>query len=410
MKKVFISSTYIDLKDYREAVQKTVKELELYDISMERFGARDNRPKEECLELIEKETDLFIGIYAYRYGYIVEGDNESILEHEYNKAKYCNIPCLFYLIDENSEWLPSNIDTGEKREKLMKLKEKLMKEKIVARFTTIDDLAKSVSNSVSRHLLKIKSIPALQGLYHQPSPGWAPPEKNAYRYKIVAFDFDGTLLRGPGFEFSWEILWEGLKYSKSIRSELKREYRSHLVKDNSKKARIEAYDNWCNKTTEYFKERKLTMGKLRELIEPLQLAQNCRAALKKLKEEGFVTAIISGGINIFLEEKFPDYKDYFDFVFINELIFDNQGNLQSVVSSAFDFQGKAEALDLICEKTNCSEKETVFVGDHFNDETIMLRVDRAIAFPANDDIASDVSHFAVKENDLNMILPYVLIE
>src|SRR6185436_15892158 len=99
-----------------------------------------------------------------------------------------------------------------------------------------------------------------------------------------------------------------------------------------------------------------------ELCEPLALTQRCRETLVKLREEGVVTAIISGGINTFLEDKFPDFREYVDFAFINELIFDasDPGLLQGVRATAYDFQGKADALDLICEKAGCSPAEAVF--------------------------------------------------
>jgi len=85
-KRVFVSSTSVDLGEYRKRVQDAIKQLGAIDISMENFGARDERPKEECLRIIREESDLFVGIYAHRYGFIPKSDAKSITEQEYDEA------------------------------------------------------------------------------------------------------------------------------------------------------------------------------------------------------------------------------------------------------------------------------------------------------------------------------------
>ena len=55
--RIFVSSTYEDLKEYREAVTKGIRELGAIDVAMEHLGARDERPKEESLRLVREESD-----------------------------------------------------------------------------------------------------------------------------------------------------------------------------------------------------------------------------------------------------------------------------------------------------------------------------------------------------------------
>ena len=69
------------------------------------MGARDKKPTKACLDLMGK-CDLFIGIYAWRYGRIPEGSDISITEQEYQYAKKLKIPCLCYFIDEDYPWNP----------------------------------------------------------------------------------------------------------------------------------------------------------------------------------------------------------------------------------------------------------------------------------------------------------------
>jgi phosphoserine phosphatase len=125
---------------------------------------------------------------------------------------------------------------------------------------------------------------------------------------------------------------------------------------------------------------------------------------------GLNTAIISGGINTFLEDVFPDYSDYVDFVFMNEFKFTATGALTGVRATAFDFLGKAEALELVCDRVGCTPEEAAFVGDHFNDEEIMLRVNKAIAYPPHDKVVQDTSDELITEDNLMTILPHVLVE
>ncbi len=92
------SSTFTDLKDYREAVCNRIRKLGAIDVSMENFGSRDERPKDECLKLV-RESDTFVGIYAHRYGFIPDGDSISLTEAEYDAATIANVPRFIYLVD-----------------------------------------------------------------------------------------------------------------------------------------------------------------------------------------------------------------------------------------------------------------------------------------------------------------------
>ncbi len=149
-KRIFVSSTFIDLQEFREAVQDAIRQLGAADISMEHFGARDNRPKDECVKLIKEESDVFVGIYAHRYGHVPKGDKVSILEAEYDAATASGIKRLIYLIDETIAWPPAHIDKARAATKLRKFKEKLKAAHICESFTNKDDLAASVVADLGR--------------------------------------------------------------------------------------------------------------------------------------------------------------------------------------------------------------------------------------------------------------------
>ena len=135
--------------------------------------------------------------------------------------------------------------------------------------------------------------------------------------------------------------------------------------------RIAAYQKWCQKACDHFKSRGLTRSRIKDCWEPRGLTRNCLEALDELHSKGLVVAIISRGIHKFVGDKFPSFRDYFDFVQINEQLLSDSGALAGVRPTSHDFQGRAEALDLLCKQVGCNSAETVFVGDHFNDEAIM---------------------------------------
>ena len=84
--KVFVSSTYEDLKSYRAAVRRAIERLGHQPIMMEDFVSSSKPPKKECLDRV-RDADILVGIYANRYGFIPRGDNNSITEQEYRFAK-----------------------------------------------------------------------------------------------------------------------------------------------------------------------------------------------------------------------------------------------------------------------------------------------------------------------------------
>lgn len=156
-KKVFISSTFADLSEYRESVRKGLRQLGLEDISMENFGARDERPKEECIKVIREEADFFVGIYAHRYGFIPDGNSISITQSEYMAAEQAGIPKLIYVIDDEYAWSPILIDDGELKAKLLQFKKELYSKHICKTFTNQDNLNASVLADIGRTLAIVKA-------------------------------------------------------------------------------------------------------------------------------------------------------------------------------------------------------------------------------------------------------------
>ena len=64
--RVYISSTFQDLEDYRKAVYQLLSKLApVKVIAMEDYVAADQRPTDKCLSDVES-CDIYVGIIAWR--------------------------------------------------------------------------------------------------------------------------------------------------------------------------------------------------------------------------------------------------------------------------------------------------------------------------------------------------------
>jgi hypothetical protein len=96
--RVFLSSTYEDLVDEREAVYRTLKEQGHDVVRMEDFGSRDDAPLETCLAAVES-CEAYILLLGSRYGTIEPTYNLSYTHIEYERARELGIWVLAYVRD-----------------------------------------------------------------------------------------------------------------------------------------------------------------------------------------------------------------------------------------------------------------------------------------------------------------------
>ncbi len=150
MAKIYISSTYGDLKDFREEAYRALRQLRHDVVAMEDYVASDQRPLDVCLADVAA-CDIYVGILAWRYGFIPPKDNperRSITELEFRRAAASGKTCLIFLMHEDVPWPPSLMEKGEGGEKLQQLRAELMDKYSVDFFRNKDDLARRVSAAV----------------------------------------------------------------------------------------------------------------------------------------------------------------------------------------------------------------------------------------------------------------------
>src|SRR5207248_2632605 len=108
---VFISSTYEDLKAYREAAVHVCQRLGLRPINMENFGPDDDNGVTVSHRKID-EADLYIGIFAHRYGYVPRSSTKSVTQMEYERATARGIQRLIWRVMDRYPWDPTQVEDG----------------------------------------------------------------------------------------------------------------------------------------------------------------------------------------------------------------------------------------------------------------------------------------------------------
>lgn len=167
MAKIYISSTYVDLQEYRETVRRVLRRMSHEDVAMEYYIAEDKRPVDKCLEDVAS-CDLYIGIIAWRYGWVPDEDNPehlSITEMEYRQAVLTNRPCLVFLLSDEAPWPLKFIDRD--RAAIERFRNDLSgRHSSGPHFKTPDDLGRLIAEAIHKWE-KSRSLTALNSSRHK---------------------------------------------------------------------------------------------------------------------------------------------------------------------------------------------------------------------------------------------------
>ena len=174
--KVYVSSTFVDLQDYRSAAIRILRQLGHDVVAMEDYVADSAIPLEKVLEDVSA-CDAYVGIFAWRYGYVPGAptpedpaplvppgvvlpmvDNAiygqvSITEWEFLQATTdTNRPILAFLLEEGVPWPPHLIDGFEPdtvKDRILDLRRRLQLQRLVAYFKSPEDLEARISAAIT---------------------------------------------------------------------------------------------------------------------------------------------------------------------------------------------------------------------------------------------------------------------
>jgi Domain of unknown function (DUF4062) len=154
--RVYLSSTYIDLSEYRRQVAAALRELGHDVIGMEEYVSEGSRPADRCRREVAGSS-VCVLIVGWRYGFVVQGEADSpaqsVTHMEYQAAVEQNVPVLAFLADPEGPWLLTRTDafTGENESgaRIQAFRSQLANEQLVSFFSSPADLARSVAASVT---------------------------------------------------------------------------------------------------------------------------------------------------------------------------------------------------------------------------------------------------------------------
>ncbi|WP_411873906.1 HAD family hydrolase [Vulcanococcus limneticus] len=215
------------------------------------------------------------------------------------------------------------------------------------------------------------------------------------KYKVIAFDLDGTLLRG--LDYSWSAVWEELGLQADYRSAAMLGYMRNQI----------SYSEWCERDYQQFRNYGLTKKHFTEIAHKITVTRHLRDAILDLRTNGLIVAIISGGLDTLLKATIPDAEELFDYICINRMQFGSDQVIRGIEPTPFDFDNKANALAAICRKHGCTLRESVFVGEGPNDAKAARVAGLTIAYPPKHGGLVALAGIGIGEDDLREILPYV---
>ena len=222
--------------------------------------------------------------------------------------------------------------------------------------------------------------------------------ESSQQFKLVAFDMDGTLLRGENYKYSWPKLWELCGDDGTLWRGYMTQYRRGEL----------GYAEWCETAVRYYREAGLCKDLIFQVArDQAYVVSGLSEGIQELRSMGMSTALISGGVDIFMMALLSDYKQLFDHNFVNRLQFDGEDIVCGVDVTPYDYEHKAEALRWLCNQHGFDIEEAIFIGDSYNDVAAMKEAGCGIVFGGNDESVRDISNKIVETDDLRDVVDYI---
>lgn len=156
---IFLSSTFVDLADIRKEITEWLSQVFGADlIIMETFGSDAAPPDVTSVRKVE-DCDIFIGVYAHRYGTVDPTSGKSITELELDEAERANSAgvvrdVLLYLHDERELWPSAYKESSTAgMSKMMNLRERA-RSHTISYFKNAHELLLAITRDVHRKLIE----------------------------------------------------------------------------------------------------------------------------------------------------------------------------------------------------------------------------------------------------------------
>jgi hypothetical protein len=150
IRRIMISSTALDLPEHRRHARDACERMSMLPLVMEQMPASPADALTLSRSFVD-QADFYLGIFAFRYGFVPEGQDKSITELEYDRAVERQIPVFIFIADAKHPVSFEDVDTGAGAPKLGALKERLTKAHVVRTFSSAEALRTEIISALSAY-------------------------------------------------------------------------------------------------------------------------------------------------------------------------------------------------------------------------------------------------------------------
>lgn len=159
---VFVSSTYLDLKNERRAVSEAIAKAGYVAEGMEIFPASSQKQMDFIRSVIDR-CDYYILIVGGIYGSMFD-DDISFTEAEFTYALEQRIPILSFMRSDLQNVPSKFVETDEdKKQKLELFKERIKKNSVIDFWTAPDELAKNALAALAQEVNRSPGVGWVRG-------------------------------------------------------------------------------------------------------------------------------------------------------------------------------------------------------------------------------------------------------
>lgn len=207
------------------------------------------------------------------------------------------------------------------------------------------------------------------------------------KYKLVAFDMDGTLLTEKS---SW---WKLHRYFGTYESSLKN-------MEDYERGKI-AYDEFMRRDITLWTPRP-HVSTIRRVLLDYDFVLNARYVVNILIRRKYHLALITTGLDILANAVASEL--HIPHILANGLVFDKKGYLTPKVIFEVDLLRKEKAFNRLIHKMGISRHECVGVGDSKYDISFLRFAGLGIAFNGNKDLRNATD---IVISDLKQLLNFI---
>jgi ABC-type amino acid transport substrate-binding protein len=192
--RVYLSSTYSDLREYRQAAIEIIRRLGLSVVALEHFGTAESPPLQASLRAVDS-ADIVVVLVAHRLGVVPEEVGKSLVEMEYERALEAGKPILCFVLDANQPWPPALIDTNYAQ--VEQFRKRIAQTHRAGVFTTPDDLAVKIAAALAQYS-RIRTLAVPESTAEKPqvgSEGVAPPSSEQVLAELRTLRADFAVLQ-----------------------------------------------------------------------------------------------------------------------------------------------------------------------------------------------------------------------